>query len=152
MKWAICQGVEEAKREAAEFMKVRAVWQFFEAEAEGDALHLQKPLHTFRFKRQRQGDFLRLSDYVLPAQNGKRDHLALFVFTAGEGVRERAEKAKNDGYYFRLQGPQGLRCSHSAHASADSIREDRGPPYPPGGAGAHGSRVMHRPAATVIGR
>jgi hypothetical protein len=67
---------------------------------------------------------------VLPAQNGKRDHLALFVFTAGEGVRERAEKAKNDGYYFRLQGPQGLRCSHSARASADSIREDRGPPRP----------------------
>ena len=113
MKWAICQGVEEVKREAAEFMKVRAVWQFVEAEAEGDALHLfargmQKRLDAFRFKRQRQGDFLRLSDYVLPAQNGKRDHLALFVFTAGEGVRERAEKAKNDGYYFRLQGPQGL--------------------------------------------
>jgi 5-methyltetrahydrofolate--homocysteine methyltransferase len=92
-------------------MKVRAVWQFFEAEAEGDALHLfapgaQEPLHTFRFKRQRQGDFLCLSDYVLPAQNGKRDHQALFVVTAGEGVRERAEKAKNEGYYFKSHGLQ----------------------------------------------
>src|SRR4029077_3494084 len=31
------ESMEEVKKEAAEFMKVRAVWQFFEAEAEGDA-------------------------------------------------------------------------------------------------------------------
>jgi 5-methyltetrahydrofolate--homocysteine methyltransferase len=134
------QGMEEVKREAAEFMKVRAVWQFFEAEAEGDALHLfargsKEPLHTFRFKRQRQGDFLCLSDYVLPAQNGKRDHVALFVVTAGEGVRERSEKAKNDGYYFKSHGLQAL-AIESAEACAEwlhrRIREDWGFPDPPG--------------------
>jgi 5-methyltetrahydrofolate--homocysteine methyltransferase len=131
--------MEEVKREAAEFMKVRAVWQLFEAEAEGDALHLfahgvQEPLHTFRIKRQRQGDFLCLSDYVLPAQNGKRDHLALFVVTAGEGVRERSEKAKNDGYYFKSHGLQAL-AIESAEACAEwlhrRIREDWGLPDPP---------------------
>jgi 5-methyltetrahydrofolate--homocysteine methyltransferase len=131
--------MEEVKREAAEFMKVRAVWQLFEAEAEGDALHLfahgvQEPLHTFRFKRQRQGDFLCLSDYVLPAQNGKRDHLALFVVTAGEGVRQRSEKAKNDGYYFKSHGLQAL-AIESAEACAEwlhrRIREDWGLPDPP---------------------
>ena len=105
--------MEVVKREDAEFMKVRAVWQFLEGEAEGDALHLfardaLEPLHTFHFNRQRQKDFLCLSDYVLPAQNGKRDHLALFVVTAGEGVRERSEKAKNDGYYFKSHGLQAL--------------------------------------------
>src|SRR5216684_296595 len=68
------ENMEEVKREAAEFMRVRAVWQFFEAEAEGEALHLfapgaTAPLHTFRFGRQRQGDYLCLSDYVLPAKN-----------------------------------------------------------------------------------
>jgi cobalamin-dependent methionine synthase I len=129
------QGMEEVKREAAEFMKVRAVWQFFEAEAEVDALRLfapgaQEPLHTFRFKRQRQGDFLCLSDYVVPAQNGKRDHLALFVVTAGEGVRERSEKAKNEGYYFKSHGLQAL-AIESAEACAEwlhrRIREDWGP-------------------------
>jgi 5-methyltetrahydrofolate--homocysteine methyltransferase len=133
------QGMEEVKREAAQFMKVRAVWQFFEAEAEGDALHLfapgaQEPLHTFRFKRQRQGDFLCLSDYVLPAQNGKRDHLALFVVTAGEGVRERSEKAKNEGYYFKSHGLQAL-AIESAEGCAEwlhrRIREDWGFPDPP---------------------
>jgi 5-methyltetrahydrofolate--homocysteine methyltransferase len=32
------ESMEEVKNEAAEFMKVRAVWQFFEAEAEGETL------------------------------------------------------------------------------------------------------------------
>jgi len=35
--------MEEVKKEAAEFMKVRAVWQFFEAEAAGDSLQLFGP-------------------------------------------------------------------------------------------------------------
>jgi 5-methyltetrahydrofolate--homocysteine methyltransferase len=133
------EGMEEVKREAAEFMKVRAVWQFLEAEADGDALHLfapgaREPLHTFRFKRQRKGDFLCLSDYVLPVQGGKRDHVALFVVTAGEGVRERSEKAKNEGYYFKSHGLQAL-AIESAEACAEwlhrRIREDWGFPDPP---------------------
>jgi 5-methyltetrahydrofolate--homocysteine methyltransferase len=133
------ENMEEVKREAAEFMKVRAVWQFFETESEGDALHLfalgaGEPLHTFRFKRQRQGDFLCLSDYVLPAKDGKRDHMALFVVTAGEGVRERSEKAKNEGYYFKSHGLQAL-AIESAEACAEwlhrRIREDWGFPDPP---------------------
>src|SRR6266576_3125838 len=107
------ESVEEVKQEAASLMKIRAVWQFFEAEPEGESLLLfapgaKEPLHTFRFARQRQGDFLCLSDYLLPAQNGKRDHLALFVVTAGEGVRQRSEKAKNEGYYFLSHGLQAL--------------------------------------------
>ncbi len=133
------ENMEEVKKEAAEFMKVRAVWQFFEAEAEGEALHLfsaggKEPIHTFRFPRQRVGDYLCLSDYVLPPQNGKRDHLALFVVTAGEGVRERGEKAKNDGYYFKSHGLQAL-AIETAEGCAEwlhrRIREDWGFPDPP---------------------
>ena len=133
------ENMEEVKKEAAEFMKVRAVWQFFEAEAEGEALHLflaggKEPIHTFRFPRQRVGDYLCLSDYVLPAKGGKRDHLALFVVTAGEGVRERGEKAKNDGYYFKSHGLQAL-AIETAEGCAEwlhrRIREDWGFPDPP---------------------
>jgi 5-methyltetrahydrofolate--homocysteine methyltransferase len=131
--------MEEVKKEAAEFMKIRAVWQFFEAEGAGDSLHLFEPgaagpLHTFRFGRQRQGDFLCLADYVLPAKNSQRDHLALFVVTAGEGIRDRAEKAKNDGYYFKSHGLQAL-AIETAEACAEwlhrRIREDWGFPDPP---------------------
>jgi len=133
------ESMEEVKKEAATFMKIRAVWQFFEAEAEGELLHLfapgaKQPLHTFRFGRQRQGEFLCLSDYVLPAQNGKRDHLALFVVTAGEGVRPRSEKAKNEGHYFLSHGLQAL-AIETAEGCAEwlhrRIREDWGFPDPP---------------------
>src|SRR5213595_3615578 len=120
------ESMEEVKKEAAEFMKIRAVWQFFETEAEGELLHLfaggtREPVHSFRFARQRQGDYLCLSDYVLPQQNGRRDHLAMFVVTAGEGVRERSEKAKNEGYYFKSHGLQAL-AIETAEACAEWLR------------------------------
>jgi 5-methyltetrahydrofolate--homocysteine methyltransferase len=131
--------MEEVKNEAATFMKVRAIWQFFEAEPKGNELQLfapggNKPLHTWRFKRQASGDQLCLSDFVLPAKAGKRDHVGVFVVTAGEGVRERAEKAKQDGYYFKSHGLQAL-AIETAEACAEWVhrrmREDWGFPDPP---------------------
>ena len=64
--------MEEVKQEAARFMKVKAVWQFFEAERDGNAIQLfapggGSPIHTFHFGRQRREDGLCLSDYVLEA-------------------------------------------------------------------------------------
>src|SRR5215471_8326705 len=128
------QEMEEVKKEAAKFMKLRAVWQFFEAASEGERLQLfepggASPLHMWNFKRQKTGDQLCLSDYVLPARDGKRDHVAIFVVTAGEGVRDRSEAAKNAGYYFRSHGLQAL-AIESAEACAEwlhrRIREDWG--------------------------
>jgi len=126
--------VEEVKREAAQFMKVRAVWQFFEAAREGNAIHLFRraeasPLHSFRFGRQARADGLCLSDYILNGGNGRRDHLALFVVTAGEGVRERAEEAKRAGRYFQSHALQAL-AIETAEGCAEwlhrRIREDWG--------------------------
>jgi len=128
------ENMEEVKAEAAKWMKVKAVWQFFEAETEGEALHVfapgeKQPHHTWQLKRQKTGDRLCLSDYILPAKGGKRDHVALFVVTAGEGVRERAEAAKNAGYYFLSHGLQSL-AIETAEACAEwlhrRIREDWG--------------------------
>jgi 5-methyltetrahydrofolate--homocysteine methyltransferase len=80
--------VEELKHEAAKFMKVRAVWQFFEAERAGNAIQLfapggVEPIHEFRFGRQRREEGLCLSDYVLDPKDGKRDHLAFLVVPRG---------------------------------------------------------------------
>jgi 5-methyltetrahydrofolate--homocysteine methyltransferase len=131
--------MEEVKNEAATFMKVRAVWQFFEAEAEGDTLHLfapreKEPLHAWKFKRQKSADQLCLSDYVLAPRDGKRDHLAVFVVTAGEGIRQRAEQAKNEGYYFKSHALQAL-ALETAEGCAEwlhrRIREDWGFPDSP---------------------
>jgi 5-methyltetrahydrofolate--homocysteine methyltransferase len=131
--------MEEVKKEAATFMKVRAVWQFFETEPDGEALRLFAPggkdaVHTWRFKRQKTGDQLCLSDYVLAPTGGKRDHIAVFVVSAGEGIRERAEKAKHEGYYFKSHGLQAL-AIETSEACAEwlhrRIREDWGFPDSP---------------------
>src|SRR5262249_17365447 len=105
--------VEEVKHEAAKFMKVRAVWQFFEAERNGNAIDLFKPgddhpLHTFRFGRQDRQDGLCLSDYVIDSDEGRRDHIAIFVVSAGEGIRQRSEEAKNKGEFFFSHALQAL--------------------------------------------
>ncbi|HKS80014.1 MAG TPA: methionine synthase [Candidatus Acidoferrales bacterium] len=130
---------EEVKREAALFMNISAAWQYFEAERQGNSIALfapdgATPVHTFHFQRQRAGEQLCLSDYVLPAKNGQRDHLALFVVTAGEGIRARSEAAKAAGHYFYSHALQAL-ALESAEACAEwlhrRIREDWGFPDPP---------------------
>jgi 5-methyltetrahydrofolate--homocysteine methyltransferase len=131
--------MEQVKLEATEFMKVRAVWQFFEAERDGNSIQLfapgaTGPLHTFHFARQPLADRSCLSDYVLPPDPSGRDHIALFVVTAGEGIRERSEEAKVAGRFFFAHGLQAL-ALESAEACAEwlhrRIREDWGFPDPP---------------------
>jgi len=130
--------VEDLKREAESFMKVRAIWQFAEAEADNNSLRIfaadaKEPLHTFMFRRQTRENGICLADYVLPPTGGRRDHVALFVVTAGEGIRQRAEEAKNSGFYFRSHGLQAL-ALETAEACAEwlhrRIREDWGFPDP----------------------
>ncbi len=133
------ESMEEVKREAASFMKIGAVWQFFEAERRGNSIALfapgeTAPVHTFHFQRQALADKLCLSDYVLPPQNGARDHAAIFVVTAGAGVREKSEEAKAAGRYLFSHGLQAL-AIETAEACAEwlhrRIREDWGFPDPP---------------------
>ena len=131
--------VEEVKQDALKFMKVRAVWQFYEAERDGNTLHLfqpgaDAPIESFRFGRQAKSDGLCLSDYILHPQEGRRDHLALFVVTAGEGVIQHSEEAKKRGEFFKAHALQALGVE-TAEACAEwlhrRIREDWGFPDPP---------------------
>jgi 5-methyltetrahydrofolate--homocysteine methyltransferase len=131
--------MEELKHEAAQFMRAKAVWQFFEAERDGNAIHLfapgaAEPLHTFRFGRQLRDEGLCLSDYILGPEDGKRDHVAMFVVTAGAGIREKSEEWKQAGLYFKSHGLQSL-AIETAEGCAEwlhrRIREDWGFPDPP---------------------
>src|SRR5215831_15796687 len=131
--------VEDLKREAAEFMKVRAVWQFFEAERDGNSIHLfepgaASPIQTFAFGRQRREDGLCLSDYVMDAEEGRRDHIALLVVNAGECIRERAEQWKQQGEFFKSIAIQAL-ATETAEGTTEwlhrRIREDWGFPDSP---------------------
>ncbi|MFN0168414.1 MAG: methionine synthase [Bryobacteraceae bacterium] len=131
--------VEALKHEAQSFLKVKALWQFFEAERAGNSIHLfapggASPIHSFHFGRQRRQDGLSLSDYILPADEGGRDHMAMFVVTAGAGIRDKAEEWKQAGEYFKTHALQAL-AIETAEGSAEwlhrRIREDWGFPDPP---------------------
>jgi 5-methyltetrahydrofolate--homocysteine methyltransferase len=149
--------VEEVQAEAAKFMKVKAVWQFFDAEADGNGIRLfisdtpggrasrraeedgsagaspsqsgEVPVHTFNFHRQRKTDGLCLSDYVNPPC----DSVALFVVGAGAGIRQRAEEYKAKGEYLKSHALQAL-AIETAEGCAEwlhrRIREDWGFPDP----------------------
>ena len=125
--------IERVKEECrAGAMRVRAVWQFFEAEPDRNSINLygvqspafklpDLPIATFRFPRQRKEDGLALSDLVLPPslESGqRRDHIAMFVTTAGSGIRERAEEAKRKGEYLRSYALQAL-ALETAEAAAE---------------------------------
>jgi 5-methyltetrahydrofolate--homocysteine methyltransferase len=136
---ALFHQMEAVKQAAAQFMKVRAVWQFFEAEREGNSIRLftpgaSTPLHAFHFGRQRKPDGLCLSDYILEAEENARDHLALFVVTAGAGIREKSEAWKQAGEFFQSHALQAL-AIETAEACAEwlhrRIREDWGLPDSP---------------------
>jgi 5-methyltetrahydrofolate--homocysteine methyltransferase len=131
--------VEEVKAEAAKFMKVKVVWQFFEAESEGNSVRIfshrgTEPLHIFTFPRQKKPDGLCLSDYVLPPLDGKRDSICIFVTAAGKGIREKSEEYKARGEYLKSHALQAL-AIETAEAAAEwlhrRIREDWGFPDPP---------------------
>lgn len=121
----IAQVKEECRAGA---MTVRAVWQFFEAEPDGNSINLFScdgggpPAATFRFPRQRKEDGLALSDLVLPGSleesSRRRDHIALFVTSAGEGIREIAEEARKAGEYLRSYALQAL-ALETAEAAAE---------------------------------
>jgi 5-methyltetrahydrofolate--homocysteine methyltransferase len=136
---ALFHDMEEVKSDAMRWMKVRAVWRYFEAERDGNSIHLfeagaASPAHTFRFGRQPRENGLCLSDYVLPPEEGRRDSIVLFVVSAGEGVRERSEELKGRGIYFRAHALQAL-AIETAEAAAEwlhrRVREEWGFPDPP---------------------
>ena len=131
--------VEEVKCLAAAFMKVRAVWRYFEAERDGNTIRLfeaqqREPIHSFALGRQPMPDGLCLSDYVLPSKGASRDSIALFVVTAGEGIRQRSEEAKQSGRFFEAHALQAL-AVETAEGAAEwlhrRLREDWGFPDPP---------------------
>ena len=138
------KNIEKIKAECREDrLRVRAVYRFFEAEPDGNAIHLYAgqdesiPVHTFEFPRERKPDGRCLSDLVLPPvrrAQATRDCIALFVTTAGEGIRERAEEAKQKGEYFRSHALQAL-ALETAEATAEwlhaRLRAAWGFPDPP---------------------
>jgi len=121
--------VDELRRLASAdgWIRARAVFQFFPCASEGDAIHVyasdrKTRLETFLFPRQPHEGGLCLADYVRPLSEGVRDNLCLFVTTAGEGIRERAEQLKRDGRYLLSHALSAL-AFEFAEAFAEWLHE-----------------------------
>jgi len=130
--------VREVEHDAMGWMRVAAVWRFFEAEAEGNTLSLFEPgsgspAASLVFPRQPKTDGLCLADYALPPSPAGRDSVALFVVGAGEGVRERSQLAMSNGSYLEGHAIQAL-ALETAEAAAEwlhrRLREMWGFPDP----------------------
>jgi 5-methyltetrahydrofolate--homocysteine methyltransferase len=135
---ALLDMITELQDEARDWMRVTEVWQFFESESEGNDIALfepggDSPAGVFSLPRQPKDDGLCLADYVLPPVDGRRDSVALFAVSAGEGVRERAAAEKEAGEYLRSHAIQSL-AVETAEAAAERrhrfIRETWGIPDP----------------------
>jgi len=127
--------VEDLK--ARGWIRARALYRFFRASSSGNELLLSeggRRLATFAFPRQRTGEHECLSDLVRPLTEGGGDSVALFVTTAGEGVRRRSEALKAEGRYLLCHALQAL-ALETAEAAAEwlhrKIRERWGYPDPP---------------------
>jgi len=102
--------VEEIQR-SDHPIHARAVWQWVPARRDGDAIVLGD--ERIEFPRQEHSKGLCLADYV-----GENDHLALFAVTAGEGVREAAERYKEAGEFLKSHALSAL-ALETAEAAAE---------------------------------
>jgi 5-methyltetrahydrofolate--homocysteine methyltransferase len=122
--------LQELARDGA--MTIRAAWRFFPARAEGERITLSngtdRPVAAWEFPRQASGEGLCLADYV-----GREDHVALFVATAGAGVRARVEKWKAAGEYLKSHAWAAL-ALETAEAAAEWVHRElrRGWGFPDG--------------------
>ncbi len=96
---SVVQEVQAHARRGA--MTVRAVWRFFPARAAGDDLILFDPdtrdvVARWAMPRQIDTPGFCISDYVLDD-----DHVALFVTTAGEGIRAQVAELTGAGEYLK---------------------------------------------------
>jgi len=99
-------------------MTAKAAWRFFPATASGNRLTLWNPetgdeAAAWDLPRQAGSHGLCLADYVLAS-----DHVALFVTTAGAGIRQRVEEWKQQGEYLKSHAFAAL-ALETAEAAAE---------------------------------
>ncbi|PSL50472.1 methionine synthase (B12-dependent) [Salsuginibacillus halophilus] len=101
-------------------MQAHGKYQFFPAQADGNDILVyadasgEKVLERFSFPRQPEPPHLCLADFLRSRESGEMDYVGFLSVTAGQGVRELAEKAKEEGDYL---------FSHLVQASALEIAE-----------------------------
>jgi 5-methyltetrahydrofolate--homocysteine methyltransferase len=107
------EALEELEREVIDrgLMRADGLYRFYRARSSGDDVMLYDNGHEiarFHFPRQPRGERLCLADYVRDAASGEDDYVALFAVACGAGIRELAERWKEEGRYLRSHMLQAL--------------------------------------------
>ncbi len=105
-------------------IKPQAIYQFYQANSVDNDLILFNADGTeatrFSLPRQKNGEQLCVADFVRPLSGDKKDTMALFAVTCGQGVRELSEKWKADGDYLNSHLLQAL-ALELAEATAEYL-------------------------------
>jgi 5-methyltetrahydrofolate--homocysteine methyltransferase len=119
-------------------IRAHGLYRFYRAASADEDLVLfagGPEVARFRFPRQPSGERLCLADYVRETSSGQPDYVALFAVTCGAGVRELAERWKEEGQYLRSHLLQALaiECAEAfAEMLHSRLRTQWGFPDPPG--------------------
>jgi 5-methyltetrahydrofolate--homocysteine methyltransferase len=124
------EAVDALIREAAErkMLRLDAMYRFFPAQADGNDILIYDPsgsgeiIERFTFPRQRTEPYLCLADFLKPVESGVVDVVGFLVVTAGRGIRELAEEAKERGDYFRSHALQAL-ALETAEGLAERVHQ-----------------------------
>lgn len=109
LKELIDELLAEAKQTSS--LAPKAVYQFFPATSDGDTVIIYDPrdqqtvIETFTFPRQTKAPYLCLADYLSSEQI---DYVGLFAVTAGAGVRDLAQRFKEEGQFLKSHAIQAL--------------------------------------------
>ncbi len=104
--------LELAKRE--KIIVPSAIFQFFPAQSDGDDVIIYDPdtpsviLERFTFPRQDKKPYLCLADFLRSKDSGVMDYVGMFAVVAGKNIRERAQRFKAEGDYFRSHALQAM--------------------------------------------
>ena len=108
--------VDELLAEAKErgWIQPAGVYRFFPAQSDDNRVYVYDPvdhktvLETFDFPRQPRAPHLCLADYLKSKDSGEMDYVGLFAVTAGHGVRELAQRWKDEGEFLKSHAIQAL--------------------------------------------
>ncbi|MGJ3204258.1 methionine synthase [Geobacillus thermoleovorans] len=112
LKAVVDELVAEAKERG--WIQPAGVYRFFPAQSDGNRVYIYDPtddktvLEMFDFPRQPRAPYLCLADYLKSKESGEMDYVGLFAVTAGHGVRELAQRWKEEGEFLKSHAIQAL--------------------------------------------
>ncbi|WP_128896802.1 methionine synthase [Longirhabdus pacifica] len=107
-------------------IQTHGMYQFFPAQSLGNKILIYDPadkqtvIETFDFPRQEKEPYLCLADFIKSVDSGIMDYVGFIVVTAGEGIRDLAQRWKEEGDYLRSHALQSV-ALETAEAFAERM-------------------------------